>query len=217
MVLYSANLLGEPVPVKKTKTKKVEKEQVLEQTPPPSDTAEEVKDVKEKKPRTEKQIAALEKMKAAREAKKAAKLLEESEKLRMETDAKEREEAAIKAKEEKKLRAAEKRKLKKMEKNVDVAVDEAVAEQTAEPVLKKKRVAKKVDNTPPEWFQQYIKGVKTEHNSVAAEPKPTEIVEKESVKEAKVHWNNSFTRARVTNEVDNHMDKMYQMMFGRKL
>lgn len=216
MVLYASNLLGDPVPV--SQPKKGKKVTIaLEATPPPSSVEGEI--VKEKKPRTEKQIAAMERMKAGREAKKAAKLLEEAEKVRMETDAKEREEAAIKAKEKKKLAAAEKRKLKKMEKNVDVAVDEAVAhveqQEIKPPPMKKKRVSKKVD--PPEWFEQYIKGVKTEHNSVRAEPQPKEKVEKESVEEAKTHWNNSFTRARVTNEVDNHMDKMYQMMFGRKL
>jgi hypothetical protein len=216
MVLYASNLLGDPVPVSKPKKgKKIVA--APEATPPPSSVEGEV--VKEKKPRTEKQIAALEKMKAAREAKKAAKLLEESEKLRLEAEVVEREEEILLKKEQKKLAAAEKRKLKKMEKNVDVAVDEAVAhvkqQEVKPPPTKKKRVSKKVD--PPEWFEQYIKGVKTEHNSVMPEPKPKEDVEKESVQEAKTHWNNSFTRARVTNEVDNHMDKMYQMMFGRKL
>jgi hypothetical protein len=216
MVLYASNLLGDPVPV--SKPKKGKKEIAApETTPPPSSVEGEV--VKEKKPRTEKQIAALEKMKAAREAKKAAKLLEESEKLRLEAETAEREKEILLKKEHKKLAAAEKRKLKKMEKNVDVAVDDAVAfveeQEVKQPPTKKKRVSKKVD--PPEWFEQYIKGVKTEHNSVMQEPKPKEDVEKESVQEAKTHWNNSFTRARVTNEVDNHMDKMYQMMFGRKL
>jgi hypothetical protein len=47
--------------------------------------------------------------------------------------------------------------------------------------------------------------------------------EKTPIKKAKIEaketaaksWNDGFVRDRVTNEVDNHMNRMYSMIFGR--
>lgn len=228
MVLYSASLMDFAAPVTKP-NKKNKPVKVALETPTVLEHEEiaVVKTLPEKKPRTEKQIAALEKMKAARLEKKLAL---EKEKLKISNDAENLivlEKQKTDLKEKKKVEAAERRKLKRSIKHLDVAVDEAVNENietverpivVANPTfLKKKRVAKKLDDTPPEWFQQYIDGVKSDINLSASEPKPLEVLKTESSSEAKKHWNNSFTRAKVNNEIENHMDKMYQMMFGRKM
>ena len=120
---------------------------------------------------------------------------------------------------EKKVVKKRKGKQVELEEAVDEAVDSLSLDDTIvekEKVVKKRRVQKNSDE-PPAWFQKYIQGVKGEINTVAEKPKELVQIEKESVKEAKKAWNNGLTRARVNNEVEGHMDRMYEMMFGNKL
>ena len=215
------------------------------------DIAEPVENkIKEKKPATEKQLAALAKAQETRkrkreeadQAKKAAD--EEIENKKKEIEAKEAELV------EKKRLQAEKRAAKKLEK---MQVEEVkVPDQDLETVKKefekveKKRAAyekrrtnkvKKAASTetgsigeavdeavnemkagePPIWFKQFVDGVKKEE--VATVPKKAKKEFKEEThKAASSSWNDGLTRDSIQHEVDNHLSKMYSMIFaGRRM
>jgi putative alpha-1,2-mannosidase len=68
--------------------------------------------------------------------------------------------------------------------------------------------------TPPVWFKQYVAGVKKEEAKVSKEKKPQRQIQEEAHQVAEHQWKDGFTRDRVRNEVDNHMSRMYHMMFG---
>lgn len=211
--LYTADLTDIAKPVKSVNRKRKE----TPASPPPTEEGsikqdDEVKvvekpEVKVKKPRTEKQLAALERAKEARQRKKeeaeAAKLAEAMA-------------AAEKAKavQEKKERAREKRRQAKLAKE---GLTQEVSDAPAL-VIKSSRSRKPFHESeePPKWFKQYIEGVKNEQTKLSQEKKPMKAIREEAEEEAKVHWENSPTRARVTSEVDNHMNRMYSMIFGRR-
>jgi len=215
MALYAADLasLG-AAPVK---TKKQTKKQIKEQevTPPESEASVEVK---QKKPPTEKQLAA-----RAKFAENRKKKLEEqaAEKLRLEQEIADKQKE-IEAKEaaiaEKKKVRAEKRKAKKQEMDIDTAVEEAVAEPVEAPPAKKVRVAKKKkdDSEPPVWFSKFVESAKMEENKISNEKKPAKQVKEEAKETAKEQWGDGYTRDRVTEQVDKHMGKLYSMIFARK-
>jgi|DEB19_MinimDraft_2_1074335.scaffolds.fasta_scaffold01197_4 colicin import membrane protein len=225
MTLYKADFLDlVSAPVKKAgKGKKVA---AIEALPVPVETVE-VEKVK--KPRTEKQLAALEKMKESRKTKKAeaeaAKIAEQ------EAIVQKQQEVADKEAEiaEKKAAQAEKRRLKraagKMDEvqeatpsNTSAEVDEVIEAVMAEPKPKKQRVKKEKSATePPAWFLKYIEGVNKEQNILNKEKKPAKQLKFESQEVASKSWNDDLTRDRVQQEVDGHMGRMYGMMFGRKL
>lgn len=223
MTLYSADVfdLAKPVP-KKGKGKKIEPVPATELTgsatvPEPTAPALE-KPVKEKKPATEKQLAALAKAQESRKRKR-----EEAEQAKL--TALEVQKAAATAEEEKKrlaelkkLAAKEKRLAKKQTptpaESLDEEIDSAVKEIV--PVPKKQKVVD--ENDPPAWFKQYVAGVKKEEDKISTAKKPKKQIQKEAVEVAQKNWNDEFTRHRVRNEVDGHMSRMYQMMFaGRKM
>ena len=184
----------------------------------------------EKKPRTEKQIAAAAKAAETRRLRKEAELAKA-----VEAEAKKQEDAEIEAKKaeiniqkelllRKKEEQAKKRAAKAVAKAMaDVAAQEAspaesessgVSEQV-ETVLKRKRVVKEKDPLePPKWFNDYIKGVKEEQNQI--NPVSQKKLRVETKEVAKEKWNDGMTRDRVQNEVDGHMGRMYQMMFGKR-
>jgi hypothetical protein len=225
MTLYSADVfdLAKPV-LKKGKGKKtaaVEPVPVLEQSATETAVAVLEKPVKEKKPPTEKQLAALAKAQESRKRKR-----EEAEQAKL--TALEVQKAAAAAEEEKKrlnelkkLAAKEKRLAKKQQQQVptpaqslDEEIDVAVKELA--PAPKKQKVVD--ENEPPAWFKQYVAGVKKEEDKMSSEKKPKKQIQKEAVEVAQKNWNDEFTRHRVRNEVDGHMSRMYQMMFaGRKM
>ena len=70
------------------------------------------------------------------------------------------------------------------------------------------------DNEPPIWFKQYVAGVKKEEAKISREKKPKKQIQQEAREVAQTSWADGFTRDRVRNEVDGHMSRMYQMMFG---
>jgi hypothetical protein len=224
MTLYSADVFDLAKPVaKKGKGKKVA-EPVAVEVPEPGaapDVEPKVKPVKEKKPPTEKQLAALVKAQESRKRKR-----EEAEQAKL--TALEVQKAALAAEEEKKrvaelkkLAAKEKRLAKKQQQQVptpaeslDEEIDDAVKELVHVP--KKQKVTD--ENEPPAWFKQYVAGVKKEEDKISTEKKPKKQIQKEAVEVAQKNWNDEFTRHRVRNEVDGHMSRMYQMMFaGRKM
>jgi hypothetical protein len=93
------------------------------------------------------------------------------------------------------------------------SVEDIIASVLNEP-KKKHRVE---ESTPPAWFKQYVAGVKKEESKVSNDKKPQRQIQLEANEVAENQWKDGFTRDRVRNEVDNHMSRMYQMMFGKKL
>ena len=214
MPLYAADIESLAKPVKKVggkKRKAEEASQVQEVTPAVTPEPE----VKAKKPPTEKQLAA-----RAKFAENRKKKLEEqaAEKLRLETEVAEKQKA-IEAKEAeiaaKKQARAEKRKMKKEEKEIDVAVEKAVEE--VEPKPKKvRRTVKRDESVPPVWFERFVESAKMEESKITAEKKPVKQIKEEAKEVAKAQWQDGYTRDRVNAQVDNHMGKLYSMIFARK-
>jgi hypothetical protein len=131
--------------------------------------------------------------------------------------------------EEPKKKVVRKKKVAKEEETmkVDVVVEEpkkkvvrkrkVVQEPTPdpEPVAKKQR--KPRDPTvPPAWFEKYVQGVKKEEAMVKTEKVPAKKVKLDAQETAKERWDDGLTRDRVTNEVDNHMTRMYSMIFNKR-
>lgn len=215
MPLYAADIESLAKPVKKVggkKRKAEEASQVQEVTPA---VTPEPEAKKEKKPPTEKQLAA-----RAKFAENRKKKLEEqaAEKLRLEAEVAEKQKA-IEAKEAeiaaKKSARAEKRKMKKEEKEIDVAVEKAVEE--VEPKPKKvRRTVKRDESVPPVWFEKFVESAKMEESKISAEKKPVKQVKEEAKAAAQAQWSDGYTRDRVNQQVDNHMTKLYGMIFARK-
>jgi len=208
MALYAADIESLAKPVKKVggKKRKAEEASVLQEETPavtPEPPA--------KKPPTEKQLAA-----RAKFAENRKKKLEETaaEKLRLEAEVAEKQKE-IEAKEaaiaEKKKARAEKRKASK---EIDTAVEEALTE---EPKPKKvKRVLKRDESVPPVWFEKFVESAKLEESKIAADKKPAKVVKEEAKVAAQAQWSDGYTRDRVNQQVDNHMSKLYGMIFARK-
>jgi len=217
MPLYAADIESLAKPVKKVggKKRKAEEASEVQEVTPAVTPEPEAK--KEKKPPTEKQLAA-----RAKFAENRKKKLEEqaAEKLRLEQEVAEKQKE-IEAKEaaiaEKKRARAEKRKMKKEEKDLDVAVDKAVEEVAEEPKPKKvKRTLKRDDSVPPLWFEKFVESAKLEESKISSEKKPAKQVKEEAKEVAKAQWQDGYTRDRVNAQVDNHMGKLYSMIFARK-
>lgn len=141
-----------------------------------------------------------------------------AEKLRLETEVAEKQKA-IEAKEAeiaaKKQARAEKRKMKKEEKEIDVAVEKAL--EVEEPKPKKvKRTLKRDESVPPVWFEKFVESAKMEESKIAADKKPAKVVKEEAKAVAQAQWSDGYTRDRVNQQVDNHMSKLYGMIFARK-
>lgn len=206
MALYAADIESLAKPVKKTqgKKRKAEEGETPEVTPEPP----------AKKPPTEKQLAARAKFAENRKRK-----LEETaaEKLRLETEVADKQKE-IEAKEaaiaEKKKVRAEKRKASK---EIDTAVDKAVEEVAEEPKPKKvKRTLKRDESVPPVWFEKFVESAKLEESKIAADKKPAKQVKEEAKAVAQAQWSDGYTKDRVNQQVDNHMSKLYGMIFARK-
>lgn len=83
-----------------------------------------------------------------------------------------------------------------------------------EPVKRKKVVRDPA--VPPLWFEKYVQGVKKEEALAKQEKVSAKTVKQEAQETAKKSWDDGLTRDRVTNEVDNHMSRMYSMIFSRR-
>jgi hypothetical protein len=215
MVLYAADLSKLDAPTKKLSKKK--------QVEAPEETPVEVAE-KPKRVLSEKQKEALLKGQETRRLKKEA-LQKEKE-----------EHEAL----EKKLLEAQKKPRKRKVLAIEAPVEEievATEEiKTEEVIPKKKRTPKpkpepipesieaepkpkraKKENEPPVWFKKYVEDVQKEKASIGGEvsKKQENIIKTEALKVAKKSWQSGFTRDRVQGEVDNHMNRMYGMIFGR--
>tara|TARA_R110000868_G_scaffold1884_3_gene14923 strand:+ start:2821 stop:3369 length:549 start_codon:yes stop_codon:yes gene_type:complete len=173
------------------------------------DVAQPVKSVKEKKPLTEKQLAAIERRKKKTSEKELDTVVKEL---------------------EKSLDSKPKRKrTKKSEEKVEQETVEKVEEKVEETVEKiekpkRKRVKKEIIKSvkevekeiePPVWFKKYIEGVQKEKQIYAEKKIPQKQMKIEAEEVAKKSWENGLTRDRVKDELDNHMSRMHKMIFGR--
>lgn len=204
MVLYAADLIDfeKPKPISEKVEVKVEKVE------------------KVKKEMSEKQKASLLKAQETRRLKKEA---AEKEKVETEALAQKLQEAALK-KPRKKVKVEEvkveevevkEEKPKKQKKVKEVMEVEPVAELPVE--KKRKRELKPKSNDPPEWFKKYVEGVQKEKAATGGDvsKKQETIIKNEALKVAQKSWDSGFTRDRVQNEVDSHMNRMYSMIFSR--
>lgn len=181
---------------------------------------EPVKEVKEKKPRTEKQIAALEKAKEARKRK------------REEIDAKKEE---IKEKEKEIDEAVEQavaKKIGKQEATPSVTSEEEAPVKKSRKQSNPKKVPQKPEvdavatapgsaversnvnedvHEPPAWFKTFIANTRAEEAKLSKPKKPRKQVRKEAEEMAQHKWQDSHTRDRVQTQADNHMRQMHQL------
>lgn len=214
MTLYSASVLDM---AKKVTKEKKGKKKVEESVPEPAPAAPEPK---EKKPRTEKQIAALERAKQARAAKKEEMMKAKAEEEKAIAEKKTEIDAKTQEIAYKKIQLLEKRKAAREEKkkaaSIDQAVDEAVKDEIKEPAKEPVKKKRKVNdpNEPPSWFSKYVESIKKEEAKVAGQKVSAKQISEDAKEVAATHWNDGLTRDRVKNEVDNHMNRMYHMMFG---
>ena len=203
MVLYAAKLKGNAKPVSK-KTDLPPKQTTEPEPTPIMDPKEAAKLRRKEKAAAKKEEMARQEAEAALAAKKAA----QKEKRKLAREAKKQsptppesvtptESTAIETETVPKT-VSKKRKRKEL--SLDQQVDAAV--QTLE--------------EPPAWFKKYVAGVKNEERELREAPKkPKKEVAKEADEMARQQWGNGLVRDRVNNEVDKHMNRMYQMIFNR--
>lgn len=219
MVLYAADL-DDIAPTKKVSRKRKE---LAETEPEPVESKPE----KPKKVLTEKQKEALKKGQETRRLKK-----EQAEKEKQEQEALQQKLLAAAPKRKKKVSAEiapakeepkpvetpteptePKPKKKRAPRKENVSPSENVSTESVEQPLKKR----KKSQDPPEWFTKYVESVQKEKAAAEGEvsKKQENIIKTEALKVAKKSWESGYTRDRVQNEVDNHMNRMYKMIFSR--
>lgn len=177
-----------------------------------NDATEKQTEEKPKKEMSEKQKAALERGRIRRQEQKEAKLKAAKEEKAEKAKAQEEEELLH----QKLLGAGKKRKAKVEPKKSPQP--QLTPEATPEPLLKKpRRELKAKENEPPEWFKAYVENVQKEkaHTEGNVTKKQENIIKNEALKVAKKSWKSGLTRDLVQGEVNNHMDRMYSMIFGR--
>lgn len=204
MVLYAADLIDfeKPKPISE-KTEKAEKV------------------IKPKREMSEKQKASLAKAQETRKMKKEA---AEQEKAETDELAKKLSEAALK-KPRKRVKVEEPPKVEEKQEVLKIKIQkpkktkaEPEPVEVEEPAAKKrKREAKPKSNEPPEWFKKYVEGVQKEKAASGGDvsKKQETIIKNEALKVAQKSWDSGFTRDRVENEVNSHMNRMYSMIFSR--
>ena len=216
MTLYSADVFDLAKPVSK-------KGKGKEPTGEVKEPEMQVEKEKQKKVASEKQLAALSKAQETRKRKReeaeavtSAAQKQEQERIEKETETKQK-------KEQKKQQQKEKRLLKKTEKapatppptetSSSNGSEELSLEEAIDHEVKKMKTSSNPSG-PPAWFKQYVAGVKKEEAKISREKKPNKQIQKEAREVAQTSWDDGFTRDRLRNEVDGHMSRMYQMMFG---
>jgi len=187
MVLYSADIMDIAEPVKSVKSRK--RKQKAEPVPEsvPEIVPEVVSEIPEitKKPKSEKQLAAIEKRKASRLAKK-----QEQTELQKEVE----------------VMKIEPKEVEKVEKVKEV-------KEVIEPKPKRVRV-KKDPTVAPQWFNKYVESVQKEKQQLSEIKVPAKQLKSESQEVARKRWEDGLTRDRVHDEMNNHMSRMYKMIFS---
>jgi hypothetical protein len=206
MVLYATDI-DDLVPSKKVTRKEKAAEPVTE-------PVVEEKIEKKKRVMSDKQKEALERGRIRRQEQKEAKIKAAEEEKAAKAKAEEDEKVLA----EKLTNAGRKRKAKPEPKQAPQP--EPTPEATPEPVLKKRKREPKLkakENEPPEWFKSYVETVQKEKASTegSVTKKQENIIKNEALRVAKKSWQSGLTRDLVQGEVNNHMDRMYSMIFGR--
>lgn len=217
--LYAADITDVAKPVK-TKIKVKKSGTQSQETTDVSETNQETTKltIKEKKPPTEKQLAAIQKAQETRKRKREEKqqlLLQEQAKQQQEKETMDKLEEEKKAKleaQKQKRKAAREAKKQLTPPPSDTSLNETI-DREIEKVCKK---PKKSAEEPPAWFKKYIASVKTEESKLSNVKKPKQEIMKEANEQADSQWKNGMVRDRVQNEVDNHMSRMYSMIFGAR-
>jgi hypothetical protein len=180
--------------------------------------------VKEKKPRTEKQIAALEKAKEARKRKREEieskkeeikqkekeidEAIEEAVAKKIKPKAVQESTPSITSEEEAPVKKSRKQaKPKQVPQKSEVDVVEAAP---GSPVERQKKPAEDV-HEPPAWFKTFIANTKAEEAKLSKPKKPRKQVRQEAEAMAQHKWQDSHTRDRVNTQADNHMRQMHQL------
>ena len=86
-------------------------------------------------------------------------------------------------------------------------------EKVKEPKPKRVRV-KKDPAVAPQWFNKYVESVQKERQQLSETKVPAKQLKIESQEVAKKRWEDGLTRDRVHDEMNNHMGRMYKMIFS---
>lgn len=197
MPIYEADFLGKPEPIKKPRKKKeVKPEPVVEEKPkrkrqPKQEATPSSSSVASETPRIETEPEQVPAPKRKRVSKPKP---QPSEQLLIET------------KEEK-----------------PNASEETIKTIATKKGLQKKASKKIIDgkptDEPPGWFKAWCLDQKKREND--EKPKKEKVskpvLKEEATIEAKEKWNDGLTKDRVKMEVDNHMGRLYNQIYGRRL
>lgn len=127
--------------------------------------------------------------------------------------------------------APKKRRLKKVIEKTEPTEVEPVVEPVVEKVVEKiekvvEKVVEKVEPKPkrvrvkkdptiaPQWFNKYVESVQKEKQQLSETKVPAKQLKIESQEVAKKRWEDGLTRDRVHDEMNNHMGRMYKMIFS---
>ena len=101
---------------------------------------------------------------------------------------------------------------------VEPATVKKISKKAAAAANKKIIVAGDVAEDPPSWFKAYLHDEQKRRN--ADKPKkermPQAALKQASDVQAAVKWSDGLTKDRVTNEVNGHMNRLYQQIHGKK-
>lgn len=172
-----------------------------------------------KKPRSEKQIAALERAKEARkrkreeiDSKKEEIKQKENEIVEAVSKKNSKQEETPSVSSEEEVPVKKSRKQAKPKQVEQVAPVEVVADPIVEQKPRKQREPKKVDeHEPPAWFKTFVANTRSEEAKLSKPKKPRQQVRQEAEEMAQNQWQDPHTRDRVNTQADNHMRKMHQL------
>jgi hypothetical protein len=190
----------------------------------------------EKKPRSEKQIAAFAKAQETRKRKREEQ--QQAAELEVEEKQKEVDEAEnlLAAAQAKKSAANEKRRLARAAKKTvpttpaTEATDEEYVEEIIEEVLsplppppppppsEEEVLIPKVDpesDEPPKWFCKYIENMKKDENKLGGAKKAHKVIKQEAKDIAEEKWAQPKVRQQVNKSIGSHMDRLYGQIFSK--
>jgi outer membrane biosynthesis protein TonB len=109
-----------------------------------------------------------------------------------------------------------------------IPVAAPVAEPIPEPKRKVRVTAPKptpvlatapISDEPPAWFKAYMhdEAKRKNDDKPKKEKAAAPVVKQEAVAAATAKWSDGFTKARVNNEVDAHMSRLYNQIHSRRL
>lgn len=165
-----------------------------------------VKTPKEKKPRTEKQIASLAKATATRKRK-----LEEADKqTQLDITAKSEELERVN---QQLAEATEKKRLASEKRKATLAAKKAASPKVDSPKPVLEEVKKVDEEVPPPWFKKFIQTGIQQRNTVNDVKQHAKSVRIEAKELADEKWSQPKVRELVNRNMETHYDKMYNQIF----